>query len=120
MIIYHNPRCSKSREAMELLKENNCDFEVREYLKVPPTEKELKDLIKKLGCKPFDIVRQKEELFINKYRSKKISGPQWIKILAANPILIERPIVITNTEAIVGRPPVLVLELAKKNKNTKT
>jgi len=116
MIIYHNPRCGKSREALGLLEKNNCELEIREYLKKPPTQKELKELLAKLGCKAFDIVRKKEPLFIEKYLEKKFTEPQWIKILSENPILIERPIVIDGNKAIVGRPPVLVLEFVKKRR----
>jgi arsenate reductase len=114
MIIYHKTNCSTSLEAVRLLRKSKCEFEIREYLKDPPTEKELKELVKKLGCKPFDIVRQKESLFKENYADKKISDTQWIKILSQNPILIERPIVIDGKKAIIGRPPVLVLNLVKK------
>lgn len=116
MIIYHNPKCSKSREALSLLNEANCRVEIREYLKVPPSQKELKELLNKLDSKPIDIVRKSEALFIEKYKNKKITSAQWIKILSENPILIERPIVITNEKAVVGRPPVLVLDLLKQKK----
>lgn len=116
MIIYHNPRCSKSREALELLNKNKCDFEVREYLKVPPTKKELKDLIAKLGCKPIDIVRKKEELFIKKFKDKKFTDAEWIQILSEYPVLIERPIVIDGYKAVIGRPPELVIELVRRKK----
>ena len=119
MILYHKTNCSTSLEALRLLKRNKCELEIREYLKDPPTEKELKELIKKLGCKPFDIVRQKEALFKDKFLGKKISDVQWIKILAANPILIERPIVIEGEKAVIGRPPALVLSLVKKVKKNK-
>jgi arsenate reductase (glutaredoxin) len=119
MIIYYNPRCSKCREAKELLEENHCDFEIRDYLAVPPGKKELKELIDKLGCKPMDIVRTKEPLFQEKFAGKKLSAAQVIKILSENPILIERPIVVDGEKAIVGRPPVLVLDLVKHKKKPK-
>ena len=116
MIIYYNPRCSKCREAKELLEENKCDFEIRDYLTTPPDKKELKDLIHKLGCKPIDIVRTKEPLFQEKFAGKKLTDARVIKILSENPILIERPIVVDGEKAVIGRPPVLVLELVKKKK----
>jgi arsenate reductase (glutaredoxin) len=119
MIIYYNPRCSKCREAKELLEENQCDFEIRDYLAVPPGKKELKELIDKLGCKPMDIVRIKEPLFQEKFAGKKLSDAQVIKMLSENPILIERPIVVDGEKAIVGRPPVLVLDLIKRKKKPK-
>ena len=116
MIIFHNTRCSKSRETLELLKENNCRVEIRDYLNIPPTKKELKEILKLLKCKPIDIVRQTESLFIETYKGKKITDAQWIRILSENPILIERPIVINGKKAIIGRPPFLVLNLIKKKK----
>jgi len=116
MIIYHNPRCGKSREALGILENSHCEIRIREYLKSPPTKKELKELLAKLGCKAFEIVRQKEPLFIEKFLGKKFTDAQWIKILSENPILIERPIVIAGNKAIIGRPPELVLTLVKKEK----
>lgn len=116
MIIYYNARCSKCREAKDLLEKNNCELTFREYLKEPPTKKELTDLLKKLHCKAFDIVRKSEPLYIEKFADKKLSNSQWIKVLSENPILIERPIVIDGERALVGRPPILVLDLIKKNK----
>lgn len=116
MIIYHNPRCSKCREAVDLLKKNNCEFTFREYLKEPPSQKELKDLLKKLNCKAVDIVRKSEPFYKENFVEKKLSNAQWIKVLSENPILIERPIVIEGNKALVGRPPVLVLDMIKKKK----
>ena len=105
VIFYHNPRCSKSRCALELVQKKIKDVQVIEYLKTPPTEKELKDILKKLGMKAEDIIRKKEDLFKKKFLGKIFSGPQWIKILAKNPILIERPIVVRGNKAVIGRPP---------------
>jgi arsenate reductase (glutaredoxin) len=116
MIIYYNAQCSKCREAEQILTENNCDFIIREYLKQPPTKKELKELLAKLGCKPFDIVRQKEELFQKKFRNKKFSDDEWIQILTEHPELIERPIIIDGYKAIIGRPPEKIIELIKRKK----
>lgn len=116
MIIYHNTRCSKSREVLELLNKNKCEVEIREYLKQPPTKKELKELLAKLGCKPIDIVRKKEELFIKKFANKKFTDTEWIQILTEHPVLIERPIVIDGYKAVVGRPPELVIDLIKRKK----
>lgn len=111
MIIYHNPRCSKSREALALLQDNKCEVEIRDYLKEPPSKKELKELLKKLKCKPLDIIRKKESLFLEKFAGKKLSDAKWIEVLTKNPILIERPIVINGKQAIIGRPPELVLSI---------
>jgi arsenate reductase len=117
MIIYYNPRCGKCREALSLLKEENCEVEIREYLKEPPDKKELKALVQKLKCKPFDLVRRSEPLYIEKFKDKKLTDAQWLKALSENPILIERPIVIDGENAVVGRPPVLVLDLVKGKKS---
>lgn len=114
MVIYYNPRCSKCREAKSLLEENKCDFSIREYLKDPPTKKELKELIDKLDCTPIELVRKSESLYINEYKGKKITASQWIKILCENPVLIERPIVIDGKRAIVGRPPALVVDFVNQ------
>ncbi|MBN8691672.1 MAG: arsenate reductase (glutaredoxin) [Bacteroidetes bacterium] len=116
MIIYHNTRCSKSREVLDLLNKNKCAVEIREYLKQPPTKKELKELLAKLGCKPFDIIRKKEEIFIKKFANKKFTDSEWIQILTEHPVLIERPIVIDGYKAVIGRPTELVIDLIKRKK----
>ncbi|MCC6690636.1 MAG: arsenate reductase (glutaredoxin) [Bacteroidia bacterium] len=105
LIIYHNPRCSKSREACSIVDTKGLPTKIREYLVDPLTEKELKDLLKKLGMKAEEIVRKKEALFIKKYKNKKLSEAEWIKVLSKNPILIERPIIVKGNKAVVGRPP---------------
>jgi len=119
MIIYHNPRCSKSREAISILEKNKCQFEVREYLKETPSVIELKELLQKLGCKAIDIVRKSETLYKENFADKQLSETQWVKILSANPILIERPIIIDGQKAIVGRPPVILLDLIKNSTKKK-
>ena len=101
--IYHNPRCGKSRNCMLFLEESNNEFEVINYLKTPPTASELVALLKKLKFKPIDLVRQKETIWIENYKDKKMTDAEIIQTMAENPILIERPIVIKNDEAIVGR-----------------
>ncbi len=111
--IYHNTRCSKSREACSILQDENIPFETIEYLKNPPTQSEIKDLLKKLGMKAEDIVRKGEPLYKEKFKDKKYSETEWIKILSENPILIERPIIVKGNKAIIGRPPEKVLELLK-------
>ena len=112
--ILHNPRCGKSREALGLLKEENCEIEIIEYLKETPNKKELKLILSKLGLKAFDIVRKKEALFIEKFKDKKFTNDEWIQLLIENPILIERPIVIDGYKAVIGRPPELVIDLLQR------
>jgi arsenate reductase len=111
--IYHNNRCSKSREACSLLQEKGVAFETIEYLKTPPTQAQLKDLLKMLGMNAEDIVRKGEPLYKETFAGKKLTEAQWIKVLADNPILIERPIVVKGNKAVIGRPPENVLELLK-------
>jgi arsenate reductase len=107
----HNPRCVKSREALELLRENYGEPEIIEYLKNPPSQKELKEIIKKLGIKPFDLVRKGEPLYKDSFINKKYTDNEWIKIMLANPVLIERPIIISGNKVVIGRPPEKILEI---------
>jgi arsenate reductase len=111
--LYYNPRCSKCREALCLLEDKGIEPQIIEYLKEPPTEKELKALLKKLRLKAQDIIRTKEPLFEEKFKGKKYTNAQWIKILSKNPILIERPIAIEGDKAIIGRPPEKVISILK-------
>lgn len=96
---------------MELIEKRTKDFSVIEYLKTPPSEKELKGILKKLGMKAEDIVRKKESLFKEKFQGKKFSDDQWVGILAKNPILIERPIIVKGNKAVIGRPTENILKL---------
>jgi arsenate reductase len=109
LVIYHNPRCTKSRETLALIEKQKP--EIVEYLKTPPTGTELKALIKKLGLSVQDIIRKKEPLFIEKYKDKKLSDEKWVDVLVKNPVLIERPIVVKGNKAVIGRPPENVLTL---------
>jgi arsenate reductase (glutaredoxin) len=106
LIVYFKPNCSTCRTALQLMHENSDEeIETIEYLVATPTQKELKEIIKMLGIKPEQLVRKKESLYKEKYEGKKITGYEWIKILTKNPILIERPIIISGDQAIIGRPP---------------
>ena len=107
--IYHNPRCTKSRETLALLKDKGVEPEIVEYLKNPPSQKDLGAILKKLGVPAEDIIRKKEALFKDEYKGQSKSDAEWIKVLAANPVLIERPIVVTAKGAAIGRPPENVL-----------
>ena len=116
LTIYHNPRCSKSRAALELLQESGATYSVVEYLISPPDEAALERLLEQLGKEPHEIARKGED----RYRELKLAerGPgmsrkEWIKILCANPILIERPIVTDGKRAVIGRPPESVAVLLK-------
>jgi arsenate reductase (glutaredoxin) len=109
--IYHNPRCSKSRETLALLENRGLKPLVVEYLKEPPSEEELRRVLSLLGMRAEELLRKGEALYREKYKGQELSEEQWIKVLAANPVLIERPIVITDTGAALGRPPEEVLKL---------
>lgn len=113
LTIYHNARCSKSRGVCEILEEKKIKTDIIEYLKTPPTQKELKVLLKMLGMKASELVRTSEPLYKEKFEGKKLTQAQWLKALADNPILIERPIIVKGDKAIIGRPPERVLEFLK-------
>ena len=101
--IYHNPRCQKSRTALQYIESVDTDIKIVEYLKDTPSVKELKEVLELLQLKPLDIVRKKEPLFISDYKDGYYTDAQWLKILVENPILIERPIVIQGGKAIIAR-----------------
>jgi len=109
--IYHNPRCSKSRAALAILEAQGERPEVIDYLKAPPTKEELRALLGKLAMRPADIVRRGEAVFKQKYAGRTLSDDEWLDALVADPILIERPIVVRGDEAVLGRPPEKVLDL---------
>jgi arsenate reductase len=110
--ILHNPRCSKSRQTLQLLEENGVHPTVVEYLNTPPDAKTLQGILKKLKMKPRDLMRKNEAL----YRELKLDDPALsdqalIEAMVNHPILIERPIVIHDKQATIGRPPEAVLEI---------
>lgn len=111
MKIYHNPRCSKSRQILKLLEENGKSPEVIEYLKDIPSKNELKSILKKLGIKAEQLLRKNESDFKENYKGKNLGEDQWIEAMIKHPKLIERPIVIDGEKAVIGRPPEKVLEL---------
>lgn len=111
MEILHNPRCTKSRETLALIEAAGKEVRVIEYLKEPPSQKELAEILLKLGMKAEDLVRKGEDLYKQKYKGKTLTEKQWISVLAENPVLIERPIVISGKKAVLGRPPENVKKL---------
>lgn len=111
-LIYHNPRCSKSRETLALLEEQRQDIEIVEYLKTPPKPEELADILQQLNMQPRQLLRSKEILYKElQLDNESLSDQQLIQAMCANPKLIERPIVIKNNQAIIGRPPEAVLNI---------
>ncbi len=102
--IYHNPRCSKSREGLHLVELEGKPFTVVKYLDSPLSEKEITDILKKLNVKPIELVRQKEAVWIENYKGKTLTDKEVVKAMANHPNLIERPIVINGDKAVVARP----------------
>lgn len=101
--IYHNSRCGKSRNCLVLLESSNKKFEVIHYLTHPPSFEELSTIIEKLNIKPMALVRQKEKIWIENYKDQKLDDKQIILAMISYPILIERPIVVKGSKAIIGR-----------------
>ncbi len=113
MLLIHNPRCSKSREALALLTERGETVEVREYLKDPLKTSELTALFERLGLEPQAAIRFKDDLAksLGLSAADTRSRGEWIGLLAAHPALLERPIAVSGPRAVIGRPPERVLEL---------
>lgn len=110
--IYHNPRCSKSRQTLALLEEEGVPHKVVEYLKEPPSVSELKRILKKLGLKARDIVRTGEAVYAELgLKDRDVTDDELLALMVENPILIERPIVVSGDKAAIGRPPEYVLKI---------
>ncbi len=109
--IYHNPRCSKSREGLGLLENSGKEFEIKKYMETPISEEKLKEIVSLLGIKPIDLVRKNEAIWKSEFKSKTLTDTQVIKAMLKNPKLIERPIVINDKQAVIGRPPVKILDI---------
>jgi polyphosphate kinase len=111
MKIYHNPRCAKSRAGLQYLEEKGYEIEVRKYLSDGLTEDELREIISKTGLETFFFVRTQEKEYIENYRGKEFSNEEWIKILAENPRLLRRPIVVNGNRAVLANPPENIEEI---------
>jgi len=111
MKIYHNPRCRKSRETLQIIEEAGVKVEIVKYLEDVPTAAELKDLLGKLGIPAEKLLRKGEAIFKEKFKGKNLSADEWIEVMIQNPKLIERPIVVKGEKAVLGRPPQNVEEL---------
>jgi len=109
--IYHNPRCSKSREALKLLRDRGVDPEIVEYLKHPPDEQTLDGLLEMLGMEPQELMRKKEDEYQRLGLEEETDRAALIRAMVEHPILIERPIVVRGDRARLGRPPEKVLEI---------
>ena len=111
MKIYHNPRCTKSRQTLALLTENGVKPQVIEYLKDLLTTDDLNELIGLLGIEPLALVRKNEAVWKERFKGKELSDMELIKAMVENPKLIQRPIVVKQKKAVLGRPPENVLKL---------
>ncbi len=110
--ILHNPRCSKSRATLQLLQERGIEPEIQLYLETPPSEQELRDILGRLDLGPRELMRKGEA----EYRELNLANPdldddELVRVMVANPRLIERPIVLAGDQAAIGRPPESVLEI---------
>ena len=108
--IYHNPRCRKSREGLQILENSGKEFEIIKYLEDIHSEEELAKIIKKLNINPIQLVRKNEKVWKENFKGKDLSDHEIVKAMIENPKLIERPIVINNNKAVIGRPPETILE----------
>jgi arsenate reductase len=112
--IWHNPRCSKSRQTLELLNKKGVEPAIREYLKQPPSKAEVEKLIDMVGGEPAELIRDGEAEFkALKMKKAEMSKADVAKAIAAHPILLQRPIVVAGNKAAIGRPPEAVLPLLK-------
>ena len=112
--VYFKANCATCQSALKLMRDNTKEkFVKTEYLVDVPSENEIKEILKMLGMKAEQLVRKKEPLYKEKYEGKKISNAEWIKILNQNPILIERPIVVKDGKAIIGRPVETIIDFIK-------
>ena len=111
MKIYHNPRCSKSRKTLALIKQKGENPEIIEYLKERISIEDLEFLLGMLKIKPIELIRRNEQIWKERYNGKELTDDEIIMVMAENPKLIERPIVVKNRKAVIGRPPEKVLSL---------
>mgnify|MGYP006100466865 CR=1 FL=1 len=111
MKYFHNPRCRKSREGLELLKNNGENPEVIFYLNEPISFEELQQTIKKLTISPIDLIRKNEAIYKENFKGKTLTDKEWIQVMIDYPKLMERPILIVGNKGVIGRPPEKVLEI---------
>ena len=112
LVIYHNPSCSKSRETLQILENNNLSPTIVEYLDNPPTRQELTKIIEMLGVSARDLLRTTEQVYEDaKLEREALSEDEIIAAICQHPILLQRPIVVSGDRAVIGRPPDRVLEI---------
>ena len=113
VIIYHNPRCGKSRAGLKAVEESGVEHEIIKYLDTKPNAEEIKDILSKLDINPIELVRVKEDIWKENYKGKELSDDEIIIAMAENSKLIERPIVVKDGKAVLGRPTENIVELLK-------
>ena len=111
IVIYHNPRCRKSRECLALLETKKADYKVFKYLDEPLGAEKLAKVIKILNIKPVELIRKNESLWKENFKNLEFTDDELIQVMVKYPKLIERPIVINGNKAVIGRPPQKVLEI---------
>lgn len=109
--IYHNNRCSKSRQGVQILEDAGKQFEIVKYLEDISTKEELTNIINLLGITPIELVRKNEAIWKEQYKGKELSNDEVITAMVNNPKLIERPIIINGNKAVIGRPPEKILDI---------
>lgn len=102
--IYHNPRSIQSRQALHRLQQEGIAPRVVEYLKEVPSEDELEMLVMKLGVKPEQLLRKGEAIYKTRYKGLRLNDHEWIRVMREHPVLIERPIIVKDHKAVIGRP----------------
>jgi arsenate reductase len=111
-VIYHNPRCSKSRETLQILEDNNASPEIIEYLEQPPNAQELSRIIGMLGISARDLLRSTEQVYQDAgLDDQSLSDEEIIEAICEHPALLQRPIVVVGNRAVIGRPPTRVLDI---------
>lgn len=109
--IYHNPRCGKSREGLQLLEKSGKNFKIIKYLEETPNKQNLEKILKLLKIKPIELVRTNEKIWKENFKNTNYSDEELIEVMVKNPILIERPLVINGNKAVIGRPPLKILDI---------
>lgn len=109
--IYHNPRCSKSRQGLAIVEESGKDFTIVKYLDDPLSEEKLSEIITLLGVSPMDLVRRNEAVWKDNYKGKHLTDTEIVKAMVENPKIVERPIVVNGKKATIGRPPENILDI---------
>ena len=105
MEIYHNPRCAKSREGLKYLEGKGYEIEIKNYMSEGITIGELRSVIQKTGKRPFDLVRTQEQFYTENFKGKILSDDEWIEVIASNPKLLQRPLVVNGSKAVLAQPP---------------